>query len=129
MRASFGVATIVAVVLLGVSTSGHHSVPGQFDTSKPMTLTGRVAKIDWMNPHIYVHLNVKDESGKTVTWALGSAPPAMLRTAGLTKENITGKPGEILTIVIYPARDGTERLGWITKITYQDGHYYLLDGR
>lgn len=129
MRAPFGIVFTVVVALLGAAASAHHSVPGQFDTSRPVTLKGTVSKIDWMNPHIYVHLDVKDEKGTTTTWSLGSAPPAMLRRAGLTRENIVGKPGETLTVIAYPARDGTEHLGWITKITYEDGHFYLLDGR
>lgn len=121
----------LAVVLALVAGSGalaHHSVPGQFDTAKPMTLKGTISKIDWINPHIYVYLDVKDQQG-TATWTLGSAPPAMMRRAGLTRAAITGAPGEVVTIVAYPARDGTKHLGWITKITYADGHFYLLDGR
>jgi hypothetical protein len=127
MQAKSG-ALLIAVALLGATVSSHHSVPGQFDTSKPMTLKGTVAKIDWINPHIYVHLDVKDEK-EPATWMLGTAPPAMMRRAGLTRDMLAGRPGELLTIVAYPARDGTKHLGWITKITYEDGHHFLLDGR
>jgi hypothetical protein len=115
-------------LLVSAASSAHHSVPGQFDTSKPMTLTGTVSKIDWINPHIYVYLDVKDDGG-TATWRLGTAPPAMMRRAGLTRDALSGSPGEVVTIVAYPARDGTRHLGWITKITYADGHFFLLDGR
>lgn len=116
------------VAVAGPHVGAHHSVAGQFDTSKPTTLTGTVTKIDWINPHVYVNVAVKAEGG-TETWRLGTAPPAMMRKAGLTKNDITGKPGEMLTLVVYPARDGTKHLGWITKITYEDGHFYHLDQR
>ena len=128
MRARLGAALSLTLALLTATSFAHHSVPGQFDTSKPMTLTGTVSKIDWINPHIYVHLDV-NEGTSSATWKLGTAPPAMMRRAGLTKDALAGKPGEVLTIVAYPARDGTKHLGWITKITYADGHFFLLDGR
>jgi hypothetical protein len=118
----------VCALLLSAAPSAHHSVPGQFDTSKPTTLTGTVSKVDWINPHVYVNLDVKTDAG-TDTWRLGTAPPAMMRRAGLTREDIAGKPGEMLSIIIYPARDGTKHLGWITKITYADGHFFHLDAR
>ena len=118
-----------ALVLAVVTAAGaHHSVPGQFDTSKPMTLIGVISSIDWINPHIYLHLDVKDDSGAVAKWSLGSAPPAMLRKANLTKAKLMGS-GELVTIVAYPERDGTKNLGWLTKITYPDGRVLTLDGR
>jgi len=118
------------VVVLAVATiaAAHHSVPGQFDTAKPMTLKGVISGIDWVNPHIYIHLDVKGDSGDVEKWSLGSAPPAMLRKANLTKAKLMGK-GEVVEIVVYPARDGTKNLAWLTKITYPDGRVLTLDGR
>jgi hypothetical protein len=101
----------------------HHAVSGQFDTSKSVTLKGTISKVDWINPHPYVYLDVKGVNGKVTTWALSAPPIPMLRKAGLTKEAVSGKPGELVTIVANPARNG-KNLGWITKITYSDGHYY-----
>src|SRR5262245_25230986 len=112
---------IVASVLAASAALAHHSVPGQFDMSKPVTLKGVISKVDWINPHIYVHLDVKDAAGST-TWALATLPTAMMRRAGLTKETLQGKPGEVVTIDAVPARNGTKNLGWINKITYADGH-------
>ena len=125
MRFPIASALVLAVV---TAAAAHHSVPGQFDTSKPMTLKGVISSIDWINPHIYLHLDVKDDSGAVATWSLGSAPPAMLRKANLTKAKLMGN-GEVVTIVAYPARDGTKNLGWLTKITYPDGRVLTLDGR
>ena len=103
----------------------HHSVSGQFDTSKSLTLRGTISKVDWINPHPYVYLHVKDGDGKVTVWALSTLPIPMLRKAGLTKEALSGKPGELVTIVVMPARNGKD-LGWMTRVTYSDGHYYWL---
>lgn len=110
-------------------TLAHHSVPGQFDTSKPITLKGVISKVDWINPHIYVHLDVKGADGSTAMWALSTLPTAMMRRAGLTKETLQGKPGEEVTINAVPARDGSRNLGWINKITYADGHSFSPTGQ
>jgi hypothetical protein len=112
-----------------VPMTAHHSVPGQFDVSKPMELKGTIAKVDWINPHIYVHLDVKDDKGAVTTWALATLPTAMMRRSKITRASLTGKPGEVVTVRAVPARDGTKNLGWINKITYADGRYVQLAGQ
>ena len=125
-----GVLAIAAAVALAASTlSAHHSVAGQFDTSKSVTLKGTVSKVDWINPHVYVHLDVKEGDGSVTTWALATLPTAMMRRAGITRESIAGKPGETIIVTGNPARDGTKHLAWISKITYEDGHEYTLAGQ
>jgi hypothetical protein len=126
--ASLLVAAAIAVAAAAAPLA-HHSVPGQFDMSKPMTLKGVISKIDWINPHIYIHLAVKDGDGTTATWALATLPTAMMRRAGLTRESLQGKPGEEVTINAVPARDGSKHLGWINKITYADGHSFSPTGQ
>ena len=103
--------------------SAHHSVAGQFDMAKPLELSGVVSKVDWVNPHIHVYLDVKDKSGKTETWSLEGAPVGMARKAGLSKTMLEGH-GETVKVVAFPARDGTKNLGFMVKITYPDGHVY-----
>ena len=124
-----GVALAVVAVLATASVlSAHHSVAGQFDESKCVTLKGVISKVDWVNPHIYLYIDVKD-GAETVTWSLGTVPTAMARRAGLTKESIAGKVGEVVTIDCIPARDGTKHLGWVNTITYADGHKIELSRR
>jgi Family of unknown function (DUF6152) len=123
---------LVAVTMGVTATAGllaHHSVPGQFDMSKPLTLKGVISKVDWINPHIYVHLAVKEGDGTTNTWALATLPTAMMRRAGITRESLQGKPGEEVTINAVPARDGSKHLAWINKITYADGHSFSPTGQ
>jgi Family of unknown function (DUF6152) len=130
MRQRFkGLLAIFAALLVAAPAAfAHHSVSGQFDTTKSMTLKGTVSKVQWMNPHIYLFLDVKETDGTVSTWALETLPTAMMRKAGLSKEAVMGNPGELVTVILVPARDGTKHLGWISKITYADGRYYALGG-
>jgi uncharacterized protein DUF6152 len=116
-------------VTLAVATAAftHHSTAGQFDMSKKVTVTGVIARIDWVNPHIYLFVDGKDESGATAQWALETVPTAMMRKANLTKDVVGGKQGETVTVVGNPARDG-RKSAWINRITYSDGHFYQLSG-
>ena len=127
MRHRFAVVLVAATVMVVAgSLSAHHSVSGQYDASRPLTLTGVISKVDWINPHIYLHLDVKDKDGAVTTWTLSTLPTAMMRRAGLTKESLQGQPGEVVTITAIAARDETKKLGWISKITYADGHHVQL---
>jgi len=127
MRHRFAVVLVAAtLVVVAGSVSAHHSVSGQYDASRPLTLTGVISKVDWINPHVYLHLDVKDKDGAVTTWTLSTLPTAMMRRAGLTKETLQGQPGEVVTIAAIAARDETKKLGWISKITYADGHHVQL---
>ena len=127
MRLRVGAVLIFsALVGFGSSTPlAHHSVSGQFDMSKTATLKGVISRIDWINPHIFVYLDVEENGAKT-TYMLETFPPSQMRAAGLTKELLTGKLGEVVTITILPARDGSQHIGYIERITYQDGHFNQL---
>jgi Family of unknown function (DUF6152) len=130
MRHRWCVSGLAAVWLLIVpALHAHHSVSGQFDLNKPIVLKGVISKVDWINPHVYLHLDVKEADGTTTRWALSTLPTAMMRRAGLTKESISGAEGEVVTIDAIPARDGTKHLGWINKITYADGHTFAPTGQ
>ncbi len=103
--------------------SAHHSLAGEFDTRKTLVLTGVVSKVDWVNPHIYLYLDVKDANGKVATWHLECVPVAMARKAGLNMKMLLAD-GEPVTVDAFPARDGTAQLGFMAKITYADGHHF-----
>ncbi len=127
MRYRLAVVLLTAgFAVMTASAAAHHSVSGQYDSAKPLTLTGVISKVDWINPHIYLYLDVKDKDGTLTSWTLSTLPTAMMRRAGLTRESLQGKPGEVVTINAIAARDETKRLGWISKITYADGHHVQL---
>jgi hypothetical protein len=120
-------ATALGLVLIANGAAAHHSVSGQFDMNKRTTITGTITKVDWINPHTYIHMDVVDESGQVVSWRLESLPTAMLRKAGLTSQLIMGDGGKVTADALL-ARDGTANLGWLLKLTYADGHVYQLAG-
>ncbi len=117
----------LGLVLVGGGAAAHHSVSGQFDMNKRTTIAGTITKVDWINPHTQIHMDVVDEAGKVASWRLESLPTAMLRKAGLTSQLIMGDGGKV-TADLLLARDGTPHLGWLLKLTYEDGHTYQLAG-
>jgi len=122
------VAILVTILLAATAAFAHHSVVGEFDTGKAITLKGTVAKVQWMNPHIFLYIDVKEADGSMSSWALETLPTAMMRKAGLSKEDLLGVPGEAVTVNVIPARDGTKHMAWISKITYANGKFYTLGG-
>jgi hypothetical protein len=116
-----------AALAIATAAGAHHSVAGQFDAAKRTTLTGTITKVDWINPHVYIQMDVADERGTLTTWRLESLPTAMMRKAGLTSELIKGG-GQKVTANAILARDGTQHLAWVLNLTYEDGHEYTLAG-
>lgn len=118
--------TLAAVLVSALPAQAHHSVQGEFDLDDRITLTGTVSEVVWVNPHAYVHLDVKNDDGTVTTWALETGPIARMRRGGLTKQALAGKPGEQVTAVGMPAlREGNNSI-WLIKIAYEDGKYYIL---
>lgn len=118
---------LAVITLSGAFTAriaaAHHSVGGEFDSHKKVTLSGVVSKVEWANPHIYLHFAVKEPSGALEDWRLETVPVAMMRKAGLTKALLMSN-AQNATVDINPARDGTSHMGYLLKITYADGHHY-----
>lgn len=108
-----------SLLLLAVHAWGHHSFAAEFDTKKPISITGVITKLDWVNPHAYVYLETRDASGAVVQWSFQTLPPAMMRARGVTRDLFP--VGQMVTISGFGAKDGTKSLGWIKKIQYADG--------
>jgi len=118
-RADGALVAMVGLLALAAPALAHHAFPAEFDVDKPVTLTGVVSKLDWVNPHVYVYLDVKDSQGKVTNWALESWPTGILHKSGVNREMI--KAGTPLTIHAYRAKDG-KNLAYIRKFTWEDGH-------
>jgi hypothetical protein len=117
--------TASALLLASAAVLAHHSVAGQFDVDQRVTLNGVISDIEWINPHIYIHLDVKDETGDVRTWRLESVPPSYLRKSRITRDMLMGGGAEV-AIDILLAHDGTPGLGFVRVIHYPDGHEYQL---
>jgi hypothetical protein len=127
MRTKITLALAAAVALFFASpVVAHHAVSAEFNAQKIVTLKGVVSKVDWVNPHIFIYLDVKDEGGKVTTWRLQSVPPMFFKGSGLTKEKLLD--GTEATVTAYPAKDGTDAFGFVLKLAYPDGHFYNLGG-
>jgi hypothetical protein len=117
-----------SVLALGLAAPlfAHHSVQAQFDLDKPIQLTGTVAKVEWINPHSYLFMDVKDNAGKVKHWAFEMAGPGALRKAGLSRADRGGlKAGDTVTVNGVLAKDGTDS-GLIRTITLADGRVFTI---
>ena len=86
----------------------HHSFASEFDSAQPITLKGKVTRIAWTNPHVWIYLNVQDETGKLVNWGFEMGAPHQVQSRGWTREML--KPGDELIVVGSRARDGSNRM-------------------
>jgi hypothetical protein len=114
---------MAAAVFGGTGLLAHHSLASQFDESQPLTLQGVITKIDWVNPHVWVYIDVKDKGGATEQWTLETLPPATLRKGGL-RSDMLGK-GEAVTVLAYRARSDV-KLAFLRKITFADGREVVV---
>lgn len=99
------VLTACASLLLAVSpVLAHHSFAAEFDSAKPITVKGTIQKLEWVNPHAYFWLDVKDASGKVTTYAFEALSPNALARQGWDRNSL--KKGEEVTVDGYLAKDG-----------------------
>jgi hypothetical protein len=109
----------VGLLLASVTLMAHHSVSAEFDTNDRITFTGTVKKVDWMNPHIYTHVEVKQPDGKVVTYRVeGGAPNALFRQ-GIRPNSLPA--GTIVTCTNCSRSKNKESMNVNGRMTRQDG--------
>jgi len=116
----FGGLTLALGLFAGaVPVFAHHSFAAEFDGKKQISLTGVVTKVDWVNPHAYIYIDVKGEGGAVVNWGIETGAPNMLYRQGWRKDDL--KVGDMVTLDAFLAKDGSH-----TGAAYQ---VKLPDGR
>jgi len=107
MRTKFAVVVTAVALLAGVSgVKAHHSFSAEFDASKTFKFTGPVTKVEWMNPHTFFYIDVKDEkTGKVTNWAMEMGSPNGLMRNGWTRNSM--KIGDVVTVEGSMAKDGS----------------------
>ena len=97
----------ILMLAAGATTAAHHAFSAEFDGTKPVTLKGKVTKMEWINPHAWLHMEVQTPDGKIVSWAVeGGAPNALLRR-GWNRSSVP--PGTEIVVEGYRAKDGSNR--------------------
>jgi hypothetical protein len=110
-------------LLIPIGVFAHHAYTAEFDTTKPVRLSGVLTKVEWSNPHIWIYLDVKDERGNITSWGFSASPPGMLQRRGITKSSL--KLGEVLTITGHRAKDGSNNASG-NVVTFADGRDALI---
>jgi hypothetical protein len=103
--------------------SGHHAFSAEFDADKPIQLTGTVVKMEWVNPHTWLHIDVKDSSGQIQKWMIEGGPPTSLLRRGLTRQSL--KIGAEVNVTGFLAKAGGYKANG-RDITLQGGEKLFL---
>ena len=115
---------IVASLLLSAGSAiAHHAFAAEFDAKKPVKLRGTVTKMEWINPHAWIHIDVKEPDGKAVEWMIEAGTPNTLFRRGFTKDSLA-KGTEIL-VDGYQSKDGSNRANG-RDVTFPDGRKLFL---
>jgi hypothetical protein len=121
MKGKFFLVLAVSAALLAVTLplAAHHSFAAEYDDNKPVTLTGTVTKLEWMNPHAHFYLDIKDkETGAVKNWEFEVAALNALIRRGWTRNSL--KPGDVVTVEGFLAKDGSALVNAKT-VTMSDG--------
>ena len=110
--------TVTILILLGSGVAFAHHGTANYDTTKSVTVKGTVSNFQFINPHVIVSLDVKDDKGNVVTWQGGLTSPNHLMRSGWSKETL--KNGDVVTLSGFPAKTGAPEM-WIQKVVLENG--------
>jgi hypothetical protein len=119
VKLAIGIAGSVVCLAVGVvSLDAHHAFNAEFDANKPVSFSGTVTKVEWINPHVWLHMDVQMPNGKTENWGFEAGTPNVLFRRGFTKASLM--PGTKVKVDGYQAKDGTRRANG-RDLTFADG--------
>jgi hypothetical protein len=113
----------VGLLLASAPALGHHAFAAEFDASKPIKLRGTVTRMEWINPHTWIHIDVKGRDGKVEKWMIEGGPPNALSRRGFTKDSLP--VGSEILVEGFRAKDGSLR-GNGRDVTFADGRKLFL---
>ena len=133
MRSKFSAAVAITGVTIGVllasvvPVSAHHAFAAEFDQKKPVKLSGRVVKMEWINPHAWIHIAVPSETagGKETIWMVEGGSPNIMLRRGFSKQSLV--EGTELTVEGYQAKNGENKANG-GSITFKDGKRLFVGG-
>jgi hypothetical protein len=108
----------LSLLTINQTARAHHSETAEYDSTKPVEVTGTLSKVEWQNPHVWFYVDGKDDSGKVTTWGFSSAPPGALLRRGITKDAL--KIGAVVKVEGVRARDGSNNAS-AHRVTFADG--------
>ena len=124
VKLAIGMAAIgLCVAGTTISVAAHHAFAAEFDAKKPIEFTGTITKMEWTNPHVWLHMDVKKPDGKVESWAFEAGTPNVLFRRGFTKQSML--PGTIIKVEGYQSKDGTRR-GNGRDLTFADGRKLFM---
>ena len=101
-----------------VTVGAHHAFSAEFDASKPVALRGKITKMEWVNPHAWIHVDVTNEDGTVESWMVEAGPPGALVRRGWSRDSVV--PGTEVLVEGYQAIDGANRANG-RDVTFPDG--------